>query len=206
MDQEVYQFDEEIFVLIDAEVGISFKEYHSLWFLPSNPVEGQKVGATGYIRFLEAKPHLPCAVFIESEGMYHGERRLFHSNGQVKTQSFYTLGRLHGPCSCYHEEGGLLSEVWFIRGERQGKSLLYYRSGQLYAKLQYREGRQEGMQEYFYENGEIKTRSFYQKGELHGLTTLYLEDGRIERQVQFIMGRPDTSILLNGTSAGALLR
>lgn len=193
MDQEIYQFDEEIFVLIDAEVGISFKEYHSLWFLPSDPQDGQKVGATGYVRVLEAKPHLPSGIFIESEGVCHGERRLLYPNGQVKTQSFYTLGRLHGPCTCYHEDGGLLSEVWFIRGERQGKSHLYYRSGALYAKLQYREGKQEGWQEYFYENGMLKTRSSYRQGELHGLTTLYHQDGSIERQVHFSLGKPEVS-------------
>jgi antitoxin component YwqK of YwqJK toxin-antitoxin module len=128
------------------------------------------------------------AAYLTTDGLKHGESRLFYPDGKIKANLFYDRGILHGPSFFYSEAQVLLTETLYVQGKKEGKVHYFYLSGKLASLQRFREGIPYGLQEYWYENGIIKSSIPYEQGAIHGEVRLFWESGQLKRCVQYAKG------------------
>jgi hypothetical protein len=66
-------------------------------------------------------------------GILHGPRVMYWSNGQLWLKGNYKDGELHGPWVNYYENGQLKAKGNYVNGEKDGPWLVYSRDGVLNA-------------------------------------------------------------------------
>jgi len=161
--KETYKIEDNTLILIDTEIGVSFKEPFISLTIPAERKKGQKVSQEHLLRSGTS----PEELYLEKSGKRDGQCLLLYPEGSVKMETFYSEGLLHGPSTYFSEKGKLLSKGWFVQGHQQGKCWWYYPSGQLYSLQRYRDGVWHGKQEFYYPDGRPKTIMNYEQGALN---------------------------------------
>lgn len=162
-EQDSYLLENDLFILKDQELELSFCE---------------KVSTQEHFGPEEQ-------VALAKSGKYS----INYPDGSPKIEQFYLKGHLHGPSTFFSATGTMLARTWYINGIREGKAWFYYLSGHLHSLRRYRHGMLEGKQEGYYPNGQLKTQISYQHGLLHGDVWLYYSNGELKRELHFIEGK-----------------
>ncbi|GAB4143847.1 MAG: hypothetical protein Fur0015_12110 [Ignavibacteriales bacterium] len=69
-----------------------------------------------------------------------GTSYYFYENGNLKSEKYYSLGKLTGMQREFYENGLVKEEIYFVDGVREGTTKLYYENGALKAVREYRNG------------------------------------------------------------------
>lgn len=104
-------------------------------FIPQGTVRDFYMDGTPYAAFQ--------ALYLDPDdiasALYEGERKQYHANGQLHSQSFYDRGYLHGAYKTYTMDGELLSEQYWKQSEKHGL-FRTWELGRLHSQVSYIDG------------------------------------------------------------------
>ena len=86
------------------------------------------------------------------EGMSHGVRVKWYSNGQKEAEDSIEHGELHGYCRKWHDNGLLSEEMTMVKGKADGRARSWHKDGSLKAEV-------------LLEMGEVVNQKFWEQGE-----------------------------------------
>lgn len=187
-----YTMEEGFLTIEDPELNLFVKEAHSPLKIPfplSLEKDLQDIASRHTLRVIKGKRNKIIEAYIEKDGLKNGQCLVFHPDGSIKQESFYTEGKLHGFSVFYGLQQQVLTKSWFIRDQQEGRSHWYYAEGPLYCIQRFRNGLWENKQEYFYPDGKLKTLMNYSQGKLHGTSIEYSPEGSVKLQVEFANGK-----------------
>lgn len=171
-------------VLLDPELKLSVDVAFDPVVIPPKAKDSQKLKSGHVVHVFFDKQWKVCEAYLEKKGVLDGQALLYYPNGKIKSEMFYSNGRLHGPCKFWSLKGKLLAESWYVDGQQEGKCRWYYPSGKLYSVQRFKKGRWHGQQEYYYEDGAVKTLVSYDKDDVIGEPIMLLSDGKPSRQIE----------------------
>ena len=118
------------------------------------------------------------------DGELHGERTLYHPNGNPQYVETHDRGTFAGPYRAYYPDGQLELEGEYVDDEMSGIWTAYYPNGQRKETVSFRENQENGPFREWYSNGTIKAEGEYLGGDReHGELTLYDLQGEIQRRM-----------------------
>lgn len=176
-----YLFTEGQLTIEDEEIGIGIDVPFTPKLVPKKGKNETDLGGGWHSRNIRDNEGNLLECYVEKNGLQDGQALEYYPDGSVKSESFYTKGKLHGPSSFWSKDGVLLAESWYFNGIQQGKSLWYYPTGELYALQQFLDGEWHGRQEYYYAGGALKSLLTYKKGKIVGTPLLLCADGTLYR-------------------------
>lgn len=138
-----------------------------------------------------------------------GEFKYYHSNGKLKSRSFFIQGTHKVRTTLYHENEQKAAEGIFIDQLKDSIWNYYNQSGQLINIESYKNGKKEGhWATYSSQTGILLTESDYSDDQLNGLNKTYYPDGKLNTVTPYINGKingvlesyyPDNKIFTRGT-------
>ncbi len=90
----------------------------------------------------------------------------YHTNGQLKIESYVENGELNRYVKTYYDNGQLQSETILVNGLSEGLSYGYTRDGKLNTEIPYHKGRANGIVKRFNPDGSILGIMEYKNGQL----------------------------------------
>jgi len=137
--------------------------------------EGEK---TGPERQYTGSPPYLAAEIPWVDGVVHGVRKQFSSNGTVTSELTYEQGVIVGTAKSYNREGKLTRQVPYQDGEMHGKRIDYWpQTGEPRRIVPYVEGQSHGEVIEYHQNGKVKRRTHVREGQLHGPDHLFNDRG-----------------------------
>jgi len=125
-----------------------------------------------------SSPTYSTGTFYDRETMepYSGRIVMCFDKNKTKVSMRAALkdGLFHGPRYHYHTNGQHSNRENWSDGKMDGPQRAYYENGQLRGKHTCSKGKTVGLWEGYYENGELRSRGFYSNGNRCGE---WIEDG-----------------------------
>lgn len=107
---------------------------------------------------------------MDERGLFQGEFRWWHPNGQLGEYGFYKDSKLEGEYTAWHPNGNVHVECFYQDGKIRGEYQEWYTNGELCCQYFYNEfGQIEGRCLNFRANGVGYKMYGFKKGKLHGI-------------------------------------
>ena len=136
----------------------------------------------------------PMERAVYENDVLHGERTLFHENGEVQAVEQYERGAFVGDYRAFYENGQLELEGKYVDGSMEGIWKRYYDSGELMETVTFVSNEENGPFHEFYRNGNDKAKGEYLDGDNeHGELLLYDEAGILIKKMNCERGICRTS-------------
>ena len=170
----------------------------------NNPPTSERVTVEGFVEEYQYNPETSMkngistirtkeGILVENahyeEGVMHGERTIYHANGNVHIHENYEFGEIQGSYEVYFEDGIQSVEGIFEGGSMEGEWLYYYPSGNLKEVVTFRGSEENGPFKEYFESGGLKATGNYKDGDYeHGLVIIYNEVGDTIQKLQCFTG------------------
>lgn len=112
----------------------------------------------------------------------------YFTNGKIKFQGVYVLGKKDGTHTNWNEDDNKISENNFSNGLRNGLSLEWYPNNTKKFEGSYLAGNKEGTFVEYYENGNQKSKIEYSKDFLNGENKNFYPNGNAKNSTIYISG------------------
>ena len=169
---------------VQNEAGIIIERYEQ------NTKTGQKEGKSE--SFDDSGQLLETAFYKNNQ--LHGERTLYHINGNIQAIEPYEHGTFKGVFKAFYENEQLELEGQYAEGMMNGEWKRYYDSGELMEIVTFVENEENGPFTEFYKNGKTKATGQYLNGDNeHGELKLYDENGALIKKMNCVKGVCQTS-------------
>ena len=130
----------------------------------------------------------PMAEAHFDEGKLDGVFKLWHANGQLAEEGFYSADQRNGTFSTWSEDGVKLLEQHFENGKRNGEMKRWFSNGQLQFLEHYVDGKKDGPAVAYFENGQKEAEGVFRKGNFHGVWTGWYPSGAKRKVAEFVDG------------------
>jgi len=131
---------------------------------------------------------IPKAEAHFDEGKLDGVFKLWHANGQLAEEGYYTADRRHGTFSAWTEDGVKVLEQNFADGRRNGEMRSWFPNGTLRFLEHYVDGEKDGPAVAYFENGQKEAEGVFRKGRFHGVWTGWYPNGAKRKVAEFVDG------------------
>ncbi len=127
-------------------------------------------------------------------GKKHGEWKIWHANGLLKSRGIFVHGVQDGPVEEWHEyliegEPSLKLNGSYKNGKQHGKWNAYFPDGKLEISQMYEEGMLQGFVKQYYATAVLKSEAFFDKGEQEGEANLYYPNSKLKSKTFFFKNR-----------------
>lgn len=161
-----------------------------------DPATGLKQGYWIVLNDVKKLPNYPADAKVE-EGRFADSKKIgvwkmYHPNGNLKSEITYTNNRPNGYAKMYYENGTLQEEGNWENNRWVGGYKAYHDNGQVFYDFKYTEnGKRQGEQKYFYENGQLMMKGEMHDGKETGVWEERYENGDIRAKKAFNNGSLD---------------
>lgn len=123
-------------------------------------------------------------------GVYAGEWKYWHPNGQLCKAVSFKAGRPNGEWEVFRPDGSRQAKKGYQNGLRQGKWLQYFKQGEkLMVEVNYDHGKIDGDRVTYFESGQVRQQVPYKEGVIHGTLTNWDESGQKLSEITFEKGK-----------------
>lgn len=153
---------------------------------------GVKQGKWMFFNKDNKNPDYPENALLEEltykNGLREGVRKLYFSNGKLKSEVNYLNNRPAGMARFYYPNGTIAEEGNWVYGGWEGNYKNYYETGPLSQDLSYSYGKKEGVQKQYHSNGQLKSEGVWKDGVPDGAVKEYNEDGALVSETVYNKG------------------
>jgi antitoxin component YwqK of YwqJK toxin-antitoxin module len=159
-------------------VPLSLEEYSNdllssaRYYNNQNEIEGSVIDGKG-TRIKRNRD----GVLLSQETIENGKiinRKTFHPNGQVQSQTSFLDYNLHGKQETFSPNGKLITSVYWKDGKMDG-TMSCYRDNQIVNEIPYKEGKKHGLEKE-YKNGIVIREIHWENDKKHGTSRSYFDD------------------------------
>lgn len=108
--------------------------------------------------------------------------KVYHVNGNLKSDLPLKDGKIHGTAKYYFNTGSLREEVNFENDVKHGTAKEYFRNGKLYIVSEYVQGERTGWYKGYYANGQVEAEGWLLNNNKEGVWRFYSVAGKLERE------------------------
>ena len=142
---------------------------------------------------------------VNKENQKHGEY-LSYINGVLSTKANYKNGKLHGERLIYHTNGQVEIEESYEDDVLVGLYKSYSINGTLVQEANYKKGVMQGMLKTYYNDGHLKEEVTMVDNQENGPFKEYHPNGKIKWEGEFLNGDNEYGLLKNYNEAGELIK
>jgi len=88
-----------------------------------------------------------------ANGIFDGETRVYHPNGELNELRSYKQGKMHGVWKTWNDKGIQTAEARYLDGEKDGKWYVWGEKGVLLYDMSYDKGKRTGTWKMYNEEG-----------------------------------------------------
>ena len=181
-----------LFCACSLSVSAQSYELYKKDTINSTDSAGVKKGKWMVFNRENKNPDYPENALLEEtnykNGLREGLRKLYFSNGKVKSEVNYSNNRPAGIARFYYPNGVVAEEGTWVYGGWEGNYKNYYETGPLSQDLSYAYGKKDGMQKQYHSNGKLKSEGVWKDGMPNGAVKEYNEDGIIVSETVYDKG------------------
>ena len=145
----------------------------------------------GVYRSYDMQGNLKESSYYEN-GLLHGKRNLFFSDGRQEVIETYVNGDFEGPYVMYYESGNKFEEGIFEANQRIGIWKYYWDRGgnPLKEEIIYEDNVENGPFKEYHPNGQLAAEGTYLNEFEHGLLKMWDSTGFLIKEIVYDNGRP----------------